>query len=354
MYYGVRPPLSYQDAVVPVGPGSAVYSVSDLAGTYVQDSAKIRLTRSTSDGQGFEHCAPGARVRFAVILFDPGKIEIDVEWTGLVTRDETYNAVGQIWINGSNAAQFGGPSKGPSDPHPTGSSTITVPLTAGTKQVEIIFPYCASMDFKGIRIPASASVVPASARPTKRGVFFGDSITHGFFASKTMLSWPFLTGLAKASQVLNHGYGGRAIVPSDATTCGAYGCDYGVRLILANDYLVNGQSTTTAKNNVKTDIANWRAASIAAGKSTAPLYYMTLTWTGQDGGVGPYNGNSPTAEAFRQACRDGVSEQADAYTTLVEGATGGMPTGVDDYPDYVHPNDQASAVIAAIMAGEIA
>lgn len=354
LYYGARPALVYQPAVDFIAPDDDAFSVSDLAGTFVQDSSKIRLTRSTSDGQGLEHVAPGARVRFAVTLAAPGIVEIDVEWTGLVTRDEIYNAVGQIWVNGSNASQFAGPSKGPSDPHPTGSSTIPVPMTAGSKQVEVIFPYCASMDFKGVRIPASASILPAAARPTLRGVFAGDSITNGFNASKAMASWPFLTALGKVCQVLNHGYGGRGLVPTDGTTIGAYGCDFATYLIGFNDFAENGFNLTTWKNSYKTFLTNFRAASTSAGKSTAPLYCLTPTWAGPDDGLGPYAGNSPTLEQFRQAIRDAVSEQADPYVSIIEGLGTGMPQGADKFLDLVHPNDPAEAEIAAVVLGEIA
>lgn len=348
MYYGTRPAVTYDPAVQAIAMDNACFSVTDLAGTYVQDAGKIRLTRSTVDGSGFEHTAPGARVRFAVVLDSPGDVEIDIDWTGLVERNDVYNAVGEIFINGTSRVTFEGPP-GPADPVPTGTSMVTLPLTAGTKQIEIIFPYCASMDPTGVRIPATATVQAATARPTKRAVFIGDSITQGFNVTRSAASWPFLVAVAETAQCLDHGYGGRELSVGDATTCGAYGCDFGVVLFGANNFIANGQSTTTFKNNYKTFIANWRAASTAAGKPTAPLYALTLTYI-----AGGYAGNSPTAEQFRQAIRDAVSEQADAYTVLIEGASGGMPTGVGNFPDYVHPNNGASVTFAEVVAGVVA
>lgn len=347
LYYTARPAVSYDPATNAIAMNNSCFTVTDLAGTYVQDSAKIRLTRSTAFS-GFEHAAPGARMRFSVTLDSPGEVEIDVDWTGLVTRNDVYNAVGEVFVNGTSRTTFEGPA-GPADPVPTGSSTITLPLTTGTKQIEVVFPYCASMDVTEVRIPATASVQPATARPTKRGVFIGDSITQGFSVTRSAASWPFLVAQTEAAQCLDHGYGGRELTVGDATTCGAYGCDFGVVLFGANNFIANGQSTTTFKNNFKTFIANWRAASTTAGKPFAPLYVLTLTYI-----AGGYAGNSPTAEQFRQAIRDAVSEQADAYTVLIEGASGGMPTGSGSFPDFVHPNNAASLTIAEIVAGIVA
>lgn len=355
LYYGARPATVYDPAVDQIAPNDAAFSVTDLAGTFVQDSGKIRMTRSTSDGQGLEHTAPGARVRFAVTLLSPGLVNVAFQWTGLITRDDIYNAHGEIWVNGSLATAFVGPTKGPSDPHPTGTSTIPLALSAGVKIIDLIFPYCASVDFKGVEIPATASIQAASPRPTKRGVFIGDSITQGFSTTKATAAWAFLTALETSSQILNHGYGGRVLTPGDTTVCGAYGCDFGVLMMGVNNFLNNGESTATFKTNYKTSITNWRAATTSAGKPNAPLYVITPIWCGPDDGLGPFVANSPTLEAFRQAIRDAVSEVADPYVVLIEGNDGAMPVGPDGFDGpLVHPFNGPSVDIASVVAGEIA
>lgn len=354
LYYGAGPSIVYDNAVTFVAPNDAAISVSDHAGTFVQDSGKIRLTRDLADASNYQNCAPGARVRFAVTLANPGKVEIDVEWTGLVTRTDTYNTVGEVWVNGAMVTTFTGPSKAlPSDPHPTGNTTVTLPLLAGARQIEVIFPYCASMDYKGARIPATASVGAATARPTRRGVFFGDSIPHGFNNTKAANSWAFKTAVAEAAQILNNGRGGLALTVGHYTTAGAFGCDFGVTDFVFNNFYPNGANLTTFKNNNKTGFTNWRTASTAAGKPNAPLYVINGFWAGSDDGLGPYAANSPTLEQFRQAIRDAITEQADPYVILIEGRGAGMPTGIGKFPDLIHPNDLGSSEIYPVLAGII-
>jgi lysophospholipase L1-like esterase len=337
-----------------IAPNNAAFGTSDFFGTITQDSGKIRFTRLVVDGQGFEHSTPNARVRFNVTLPTTGQVNVRLNFTSLVTRLDTYNSVGSIFVNGVISTDFAGPATHVSGtPHPAGTVISAIILTAGTHLVEVIMPYCASVDFTGIDIPVGASIATPTARVSKRGVFFGDSITHGFSSTRIRSHWPSLVAATEASQIINYGYGGRQLAPSDGTNAGNVGADFAVYLIGFNDFYPNGASTTTFKNNYKTLLGNFRTASTTAGKPVAPFYALTPFDAPSAYGGGGYAGNSPTIEAFRQAIRDAVTEQADPYVTIIEGLGAGMPTGSGNFPDGVHPNDTASATIATIIAGLI-
>lgn len=343
-------------AVTAIATNNAAWRVTDLAGTYVQDAGKIRLTRSTSDGQGFEHCAPGARVRIGVTLASTGMVAVSIQYTGLVTRTDTYRPIGEVWVDGAASTTFTGPSKAlPSTPHPTGTTTAYVVLSAGTHDLDIIFPYCASIDVTGLAIPATASVAAPTARTTAKAVFFGDSITHGFNTDAPSEGWPFKIARTKGKQLVNHGYGGRGMTSADATTAGSYGGDFAAYLIGFNNFYPGGTSLVTWKADYKTAITNFRTASTTAGKATAKLYCITPTWSNSDAdvGTGPYAANSPTLEQFRQAIRDAITEVADAYTVLIEGRGAGMPTGTGNFADGIHPGATAAATIASIVGSQI-
>ena len=342
-------------ATVSIAPNNAAFSVSDFSGTITQDASKIRLTRSIVDGQGFEHCAPNARVRFTVTNATYSHVLIKLNYTSLVTRLDTYNGVGSVLIDGALSRDFDGPKAHVSgQPHPSGIVNVLIKVASGAHLIEVVMPYCASVDFVGVDIAATASISAASARVSKRGVFFGDSITHGFHSSRIRAHWPSLVAATELSQIINYGYGGRQLEVADGTTAGAMGCDYAVYLIGFNNFLPGGGSTTTFKNNYKTLLGNFRTASTAAGKPSAKFYAITPFDAPSATGSGAFAANSPTLEAFRQAIRDAITEQADANVVLVEGLAGGMPTGTSNFPDGIHPNDAASAVIAPIISGVIA
>ncbi len=355
LFYRLAGGDRYAPATVTIAPNNAAFSVSDLAGTASVTSSRIRLTRSTSDADGFQHAAPGARVRFSVTLASPGIVEIDLQYTGLITRVDTYEPDGAVLVDGVIRATYTGPPKAPSDPHPTGPAIVSVAVLAGAHDIEVVFPYCASVDFEGVSIPTGATIGTATPRPTKRGVFFGDSITHSFNADNAYTAWPYMTAAIESAQMLNHGYGGRQLVPADGTTCGGYGADFGVYLIGYNNFAPGGGSLATFEADYETLIANFRAASTTAGKPTAPLYVITPIWSVNDVGEGgPLVGNSPTLEDFRQAIRDAVADAGDAYVTLIEGRGAGMPSGLSEIIDGVHPGYAGAVKIRDVVSGVIA
>ena len=353
--YKFTPALTAAPATVPVAPNNAIFGVTDFAGTTTKDASKIRLTRSISDGQGFENTAPNARIRFMVAHTEYSEVKLKFTYTGLVTRLDTYNAIGSVFVNDSWLMDFDGPAPHISgNPHPTGDVNVIARIGAGTYVIDIVFPYCASVDFKGVEFAASATFAAAPGRPSKKGVFFGDSITQGFNFTKARLNWADYVATAKASQIINYGYGGRVLTTADGTTAGAMGCDYAVYLIGFNNFLPGGGSTSTFKNNYKTLLGNFRTASTAAGKPNAKFYAVTPFDAPSAYGAGAYASNSPTLEAFRQAIRDAVTEKADGNVVLLEGLGAGMPTGSANFADGIHPNDVTRLLIGPTIAAQIA
>lgn len=336
-------------ATIPVAANDASVSFSDYAGTLTQDATMSRITRPIALS-GFEHCAPGARARFNVTVTESSNVIVIMNYTGLVTRTDVYNDVGTILVNGSQHVDYINPNpKVVATPPPTGTANVSITLGAGTHTIEVIFPYSASVDFGGLLMPLGGVLSAAPARPTKKIVMFGDSITHGFDATKIAAHWSFLLAEAEGAQLLNLGFGGRQLVPADATIAASYGADLGLSLIGFNNFHPGTGSQAGQQAADESLQANWYA-----GTPGTPLYVLTPTWSSSDaGGGGLYDGNVPTLEQFRQSRRDAVAARADPTTTLIEGATGSMPTGLVNFPDGIHPNDAASATISTVLSAAI-
>lgn len=336
-----------------LAPNASAFGVTDLAGSFVQDAGKIRMTRPIAFS-GFEHAAPGARVRFQIYNPDHSKLVVKLAYTGLVTRNDVYNDVGSIFVDGAPYSDFAGPAGWTSgNPHPIGNIDVPLVVGVGTHVVEVIMPYSASVDFKGIEYPSGSIVSAAPPRPTTRGLFLPDSISQGFNSSMIRKHWTFLLAEAKGAQHLNLGYGGREMVAGDGTVAGGFGADWVIDMAGANNFIANGQSTTTYKNNYKLRLGNFRTATAAAGKPNATYYAVTSFDMPAALGGGGYAGNSPALESFRGATRTAVTEQADAHVVLIEGLGAGMPTGLSNFPDGVHSGDLGSAALAPALAGQI-
>lgn len=336
--------------VVPqtIAPNDARISATDCA-TVSATSVRLRITRPLVDGQGFENANPGARVRFQVTMAAAGVVTLKLRYTALVTRIDVYNDLGTVLIDGVAAATT-------IACQPRGSATparVGFAVAAGLHTIEYVMPYCAAIDFEGAEVPPSSTVASASARPTKLIVGFGDSRVHGFNTSDVTKSWLWLMGITKGCRVLNLGYGGRAVVATDASLAGVYRADAAIYLCDFNNFYPGGQSLSTFQSAFGGLVANYRIAATAAGKPASRLYAMTSIDAPSAYGAGIYAANSPTLEAFRGAERAAVAAAGDTYATIIEGLGIGMPIGLANFADGIHPNDAASVAIASTVGGQV-
>lgn len=336
--------------VATVLPNDAGVTYSDLAGSWTVDAAKAEPVRPIVDGQGYEYAAPGAKASISVTASAPTSIVINVVYTGLITRDDPYNDMGSVEVRGVVTVNFNCPIPRVTD-HPVAAKQVVVPIPAGTSTVRLIWPYCASMKLESWGLPAGVTVGTAPVAPTPELLMFGDSRPHGMFASRTIATFAYLTAEDKGAQLLNLGYGGRPIVPSDATTAGGFAANAAFYLSGFNAFYPNGANIADVQANYYGVITNYRAAVTAAGRPTCKLVMCSDLWSTSDaGGGGPYDDNVPTLQQFRDAMQAAVIEAADPYCSFLPGNTGGMPTGTDNFPDGIHPNDQGAAVIAGVVS----
>jgi len=285
-----------------------------------------RFSRPTVDSQGFEKTSPGARVRFNIT--GAAWIAIKLRYTALVIRLDTYNDAGIVLVDGANIGTIHStaPKGTPAD------VTGTFLITPGLHTVEFVLPYCASVDFTGLTVPQTATILSPPARPTTRYVAVGDSITHGFLSSDINRTWPYLTAVSKKWQLINLGYGSRECNPVDGTTAGNFNPDVVTYLIGYNNFA--GQTPlATFKNSYKAFIHNLRAI-----RPSIKVYCITPLYS--------TNTNTLTLENYRQQIRDVLAELNNPLNVLIEGValTGTVATA---FQDNIHPNDYGSGKIAA-------
>jgi len=341
------PPVVYQ-------PSNTFIQASDYTGTLTRDSTKLRITRAIDtspqgDTSVFKATVPGGRFRFGVRSTVASLTTITLNYTGLVQRNDTYNPIGSVYIDGVFVADFTNSTAwSPGSPHPINAVSVGVIVVAGDHTVEIMLPYDASVDMGTVSLASTQTLIAPSARTTQKCVFMLDSIAQGFNSSRIRNHFTTIICTNKDWQQINLGYGGRQIIPSDFTVAGSVGAQRCLSTGGINN-VIGGDSPASIKALYKTSISNYRSAATTAGVPTSRLYIGVPFYTE----YAPLPGATlsdklATVAAARQAIRDAITEMADPYVTLIESASSPFPTTVSGLDaDKLHVIDSGSEVIAA-------
>lgn len=330
MILGLSGGAPYVRPTVPMSfyqPNNSNIDYSDYAFLSL-NGARARFYRPTDVfGNGNEYANPGARVRIATLS---RYLSLRIQYSDLISRSAAYAGAGALVVDGALHSTF--------DRAQGAAGPVTLDLDLGStsaRLIEILMPYAASVDFLGVSIASTASLVMPGARPSIRYVAVGDSITQGFNTTNSFASWTQQLAIAKGWQCIDIGYGGHQCLPNDVANAAALSPDVGTYMIGTNDYL-NQASLASFKANIKTAVMNWR--SIAP---SAKLYVITPIPCG----ASPFVVGSNTLEQYRQQIRDGLSELADSQTQLIEG-TIFLASGITKLVDNIHPGNAGAAEMA--------
>ena len=317
-------------------PNDGRLTISDYQTISDRSSTRLRFVRSVVDGQGYEHCAPGARVSFTT---NATLAAFSVHFNDLVTRDDSRNFVAEIRVNGTSVATFTNPSgaSGPAD------VVHSINMLGGSKNIELIWPYGDGMDLTNIIVTAGASV-SAPSRPSGKIICQGDSITHGFWATRATQSWAFKLAEAKSRQLINLGYGGRAANASDANALAGTGADRVLYMIGFNNFYPN-----TGVVAFQTAVQGWITNARAALPS-AKLYLLSPIYSTK---LAADYGHATELQAYRDSVLAAEAAAGDAETYYVDGLSL-MTNSADRLSDGIHPNDLGSSEIATALESIIA
>ncbi len=319
-----------------VPPDDAGIDYSDYA-SKTTTSDLNRFSRPVVDGQGYEYCAPGARIRVKVA---GRRVLFKLRYNHLVIREDARNFVGAVYVDGVFRQTF---------TSPTGilsAADVLLTLyfnTDALRTIEIVMPYGDAIDFLGYYRETAAAVSTPAARPSTVLMTAGDSITHGFYATDVTKSWPFLVGVAKDWQVINEGYGGRLAIETDGTDYGANACDILTYMIGYNDFVAQ-TPLADYKDAVKGFVTSFRATS---GHATTPIYLISPIYSPNTAASIGHSGGIELSE-YRTQVSDAVTElttAGDANVHFIDGLS--LVTNDSSYlEDGIHPNNPGSADFA--------
>lgn len=293
-------------------------------------------------GKGYRWDNPGASIRFRT---DAAQIEAVLNYTDRHISTTARNAVGIYSVDGVFKPTWSFQSRQRTVAREP--ETVVVPFMAeapGMHDYELFLPYGDSVEFGGLKISAGAKLVTVAEKSSIRYVAYGDSITHGFSASRISKTYPFLVGKEKGWETINLGLGGRSSNPDDGKVIASLKPDIVTVLMGANDWQV-GVPLARYRSNMDGFIKNIRSA----GKDI-PIYLMTPLWVKETWNPA---GKIADLEEYRQALRDLVAALKDPNLYLFEGPEliDAVPKLYDQAP--IHPNDAGFAMMAERLAQKL-
>lgn len=295
----------------------------------------MRFQRPINDaGSDYQYCMPGARQRFRS---NAASVAVQLRWNGLVTRTDSRNLIGHIFVDGVFNSSF----QTPGSINQVVTSTVTINMgSAADRLYEIILPYADGVEFGPIQVTPPSVITAAASRTGRLLVPYGDSITQGFSGTDLRRTWPFMLAQNRGFRCLNMGYGGRVVVPSDGTACVNLAPDLMIVMTGTNEYL-----SQIPVANYQSNLTGFLQA-VHAINPTVPVYLCGTI----------YNAASLPIPLTSYANVAGTVIGALGYPQLigVDRATLITNPGTQMSPDGTHPNDVGEAQMVTGWSAAIA
>lgn len=323
------PDLPYVPSPTFLTPDDGRIDVSDYATITERSPTKLRFLRPITDGNNYQNCSPGSRAR---IRTDATSITWTVYYNGLVTRLGARNFTAVVLVDGAVSGTFTNPNG------ETAVATVVYTLnlpSATMRTVELIWPYGDGMDLLSIEVNSGANFETPAARPSGILAFQGDSITHGFAATKITDTWAYKLAVAKGRRLLNEANGSNTAVATQANSLAASGADRVVYMIGYNNFVAQ-----TALATFQAAVEGWINNAEAALPS-AKIYVISPLYSP--------NTNTITLAQYRTSVQSAVTAAGGANVTYVNGLSI-MTNSGDRLADTIHPNDLgASEVVNGLI-----
>jgi lysophospholipase L1-like esterase len=212
---------------------------------------------------------------------------------------------------------------------------------------DVILPAAETVEFLGLDLPDGEDVDRPPAPPRLRFAAMGDSITHGFFATHPLFTWPARVGEALKMDWINLGYNGRGVVPADADGLPALKPD-AVLVLLG----VNECQRGTKLEVFEASYAEFLRRVLRANPKLG-VWAITPLPCGSLGG----RWRVEQIETYREAIRKTVKAMNDPRVRLVEGPAllpVPDPAALRAFTtDALHPNDAGFAVLASNLVARL-
>lgn len=323
-----------------VYPNDGRLNVSDHAGIAERSAYRLRFERPLDDFQGFQHCAPGARVCFHS---KARAVRFALFFNNRVIRQDTHDPDAVLLVDGERFANFTS-TTGPGQTQQL--ERVVAFDDASLRRFDLLWPYGAGMELMEIGVERGAGLAFAD-RPLAVDIVGGDSIVQGYTGADAYESWAQVFGRARGNRTINGGYGGRQAVASDGDWIGSLAAPHGALATLVYVIGVNNCIAQTPLVAFRAEIDGW----LVAARAQAPLARIVL--------VSPFycpaiEANPIPLDAYRAEIEAASLASADANLLFVHGKP--LMTNSPDrmVGDLIHPNALGMAEAGAGLAAALA
>ncbi len=306
----------------------------------VRNGLRIGFTRLPADEKKYHLDSPGARMRFRT---NSSRLSVDLLYRERVNPQRMQNGVGVYRIDGKSGEKWTF-ERSRRDGCKNEPVTVRLPADGQWHDYELILPYGDIVEIHALHASPDADFEEPEARPSEKMVFFGDSIVHGFSASRIDRTFPFLTGELLDCEVVNLGIAGIGLNPGAAKILGGMKMDRLVVSIGANDWR-EGMLPGKFRTNLEKFIHDFRMF-----QKETPVIFLTPAW------ISP-KFKAPAArhplDEFREAIRTAVAESGDPFLRAIDGER-----LMDHDPalyeaDHLHPRDAGIEQMAERLAEQL-
>lgn len=330
-----------QAASLEIPPTHPAIVVSDHVASETAPDGALRLHRILDvPGKGYRWDNPGARISFRT---DAREVIVRLRYSEKHTSPTARAPVGIYLIDGRHDESWSFTTKTTTTQRPVEELRLALPTPNDGRlhDYAIVMPYGDSVDFCGLTLNAGAALAAPAPRPSLRYVAYGDSVTHGFTATRVDRTYVYRVAEARGWQSVNLGLGGRTARPTEGAVVGDLRGDLVTILIGGNDWQT-GIAPNDYQRNMRGLLTHLRER-----QPTVPVFVITPLWVSEN--WKPERARYPLEE-YRVVLRALVKELADPALSLVEGLT--LIDHEERYFDriLVHPNDAGFAQMAERLA----
>lgn len=234
----------------------------------LRNGQRIGFCRTIPNDRKYHLDSPGARMRFRC---NAGKILVDLLYRERIHPQRSQNSIGTWLVDGKNRDEW---KFERSKRDGCGNEPVTVRLPADGEMhtYELILPYGDIVELHSVSVNSESEFEAPPPRPPVRCVFFGDSITQGFCASRIDRTFPFLVGELLDYEVVNLGIAGIGLNPGSAKVLGGIPMDRMVVEIGANDWK-DGMLPEEFRKNTDKFLHDFRSF-----QPETPVWWITPPW----------------------------------------------------------------------------
>lgn len=306
----------------------------------IDNGGRIGFNRTVPNEKKYNLDSPGARMRFRT---NASKIIVDLLYKERTNPNRMQNGLGVYLVDGK-AGERTTFERSKRDGCKNEPVAVKIRADGEWHDYELVLPYGDIVEIHTLHTNPEAEFAEPKPRPPYRAVFFGDSIVHGFSASRIDRTFPYLVGELLDWEIVNMGIAGIGLNPGAAKVLGALKMNRLVCSIGANDWR-EGMLPEKFRANLEKFLHDFRAF-----QPKTPVDFLSPMWLSTKFKAPAAH---HTLQEFREVYAEFGAECGDPHVRIINGSELIDHDPALYEPDHVHPRDAGIEQLAERLAEQL-